>query len=145
MKKIQFILSLAALLIFSTASYSQCRSFVKNYCSEAMGEYIPSENFNGAKLSPGDMAEVKMTFYADEKYRLLICSHPMIGDVDFQVLDKDGLTLFNNTEHGNIDFFDFKLAGTQELTVKLKVSPEQESALNPQGCVTILSGRLIQP
>lgn len=144
MKKIQIILSLAGLLIFSSA-YSQCRSFVKNECAEAMGEYIPSENFNGAKLSPGDMAEVKMTFYADQKYRLLICSHPLIGDVDFQVLDRDGVTLFDNTEHGQVDHFDFSLEGTQELTVKLKVSPENESLLNPQGCVAILVGRLIQP
>lgn len=143
MKKIQLILSLAGLLIVSSA-YSQCRSFVKSSCSEAMGEYIPSENFNGAKLSPGDMAEVKMTFYAEEKYRLLICSHPMIGDVDFQVLDQDGVTLYNNTEHNQSNHFDFSLAGTQELTVVLKVSPENKSALNPQGCVAILIGRLIQ-
>lgn len=144
MKKIQIILSLAGLLLFSSA-YSQCRSFVKNDCSEAMGEYIPSENFNGAKLSPGDMAEVKMTFYADQKYRLLICSHPLIGDVDFQVLDNEGVTLYNNTEHEQSDHFDFSLEGTQELTVVLKVSPENKSQLNPQGCVAIMVGRLIQP
>lgn len=144
MKKIQIILSLAGLLVFSSG-YSQCRSFVSNNCSEAMGEYIPSENFNGAKLSPGDMAEVKMTFYADEKYRLLICSHPMIGEVDFQVLDKDGMTLYNNTEDKQSDHFDFSLEGTQELTVKLKVSPEKKSMLNPQGCVAIMVGSLITP
>ncbi len=143
MKKIQLILSLAGLLIFSSA-YSQCRTFVKTSCAEAMGEYIPSENFNGAKLSPGDMAEVKMTFYAGEKYRLLICSHPMIGNVDFQVLDKDGVTLYNNTEDNQSDHFDFSLLGTQELTIVLKVSPDNKSALNPQGCVAILIGRLIQ-
>lgn len=143
MKKIQLILSLAGLLIFSSA-YSQCRTFVKSSCSEAMGDYIPSENFNGAKLSPGDMAEVKMTFYAGEKYRLLICSHPMIGNVDFQVLDKEGVTIYNNTEDNQSDHFDFSLVGTQELTIILKVSPENKSALNPQGCVAILVGRLIQ-
>lgn len=143
MKRIQLILSLAGLLIFSSA-YSQCRTFVKTSCAEAMGDYIPSENFNGAKLSPGDMAEVKMTFYAEEKYRLLICSHPMIGNVDFQVLDKSGVTLYNNTEDNNSDHFDFSLSGTQELTIILKVSPENKSALNPQGCVAILVGRLIQ-
>lgn len=143
MKKIQIILSLAGLLIVGSA-FGQCRNFVKTSCAEAMGEYIPSENFNGAKLSPGDMAEVKMTFYAEEKYRLLICSHPVIGDVDFQVLDNDGLTLYNNTEHNQSDHFDFSLVGTQELTIKLKVSPENTSALNPQGCVAILVGRLIQ-
>ena len=109
-----------------------------------MGDYIPSENFNGAKLSPGDMAELKITFYAGEKYRLLICSHPMIGNVDFHVLDKDGVTLYNNTEDNQSDHFDFTLLGTQELTIILKVSPESKSALNPQGCVAIMVGRLIQ-
>jgi len=144
MKKIKIILSLAGLLVFSSG-YSQCKSFVSSHCAEAMGEYIPSENFNGAKLSPGDKAEVKMTFYADEKYRLLICSHPMIGDVDFQVLNKAGVTLYNNTEDKQSNHFDFSLEGTQELTVKLQVSPKQKSILNPQGCVAIMVGRLITP
>ena len=110
-----------------------------------MGEYIPSQNFNGAKLSPGDAAELKMTFYADEKYRLLVCSHPMIGDVDFQVLDKNGVTLHNNTEDSRSDHFDFSLEGTQELTVRLKVSPEKKSILNPQGCVAVMVGTIITP
>ena len=144
MKNIQIILSLAGLLVFSSG-YSQCKSFVSNNCSDAMGEYIPTENFNGAKLSPGDMAEVKMTFYADQKYRLLICSHAMIGDVDFQVLDNSGMTLYNNTEDNQSNYFDFSLEGTQELTVKLKVSPDKKSVLNPQGCVAILVGRIITP
>lgn len=144
MKNIKIILSLAGLLMI-TSGYSQCRSFVSNYCAEAMGEYIPNENFNGARLSPGDMAEVSMTFYADEKYRLLVCSHPSIGDVDFQVVNSRGETLFNNTEKDNPNYFDFSLEGTQELTVKLKVSPDKKSILTPQGCVAIMVGKLLTP
>lgn len=144
MKNLKLLLSMAGVLIL-TSGYSQCRNFVSNYCAEAMGDYIPNENFNGARLSPGDMAEINMTFYADEKYRLLVCSHPSIGDVDFQIVNRRGETLFNNTEEEQPDYFDFSLEGTQELTVKLKVNPEKKSILKPQGCVAILVGRMITP
>ncbi len=142
--KTKLFLTVSAVLLVSASSFSQCRSFVKNNCGDAMGEYIPGENFNAARLHPGDMAEIGMTFYADEDYRLLICSHPMLGQVNWQLMDSEKNVLFDNTEHGNTDFFDFTLEGTQEMLVKINVSEENTSALNPQGCVTIMQGKKME-
>lgn len=122
---------------------AQCRSFVKNNCGEDMGAYVPSENFNAAKLLAGDGAEIDLTFYADEDYRLLVCAHDILGDVEFQLIDGDSQVLHDNSEHGYDPKFDFRVAGTQELTLRIQVPPS-DSKINPQGCVAILVGRKVE-
>lgn len=106
-----------------------------------MGDYIPGENFNAAKLSPGDVAELEMTFYQGEKYRLLVASHPILDTVLFQVSDMQGNVLFDNAKNNKTNHFDFSVAGTQELVVSLSVPKSENARLKPQGCVTILVGR----
>ena len=110
-----------------------------------MGAYIPGENFSSAKLMAGDEAEVEMTFSSGEDYRLLICNHPVLGQVEFQVEDQNGTVLFDNTENENTDHFDFRVAGTKTFLIKLKApdAPEQ-STINPQGCVAIMVGRKLK-
>lgn len=105
-----------------------------------MGEYIPSENFNAAKLQPGDEAEVEMTFYGGQDYRLLVCSQALLGDVEFQILDLEDNVIFNNAENDMTSHFDFKVGGTQNLKVRLKVSDNNSASLAPQGCVAIMVG-----
>ncbi len=141
MKTIQIIIFLVGALSFNTAFSQQCKSFVKNNCREAMGEYIPGESFNAAKLKAGDEAEVEMTFYSGEDYRLLVCNHPVLGQVEFQVLDANGTVLFDNTAKENTDHFDFRVAGTKTFLVKLKAADQPDNSVNPQGCVAIMIGR----
>lgn len=131
------VLSLSASLTFG-----QCRSFVKNNCGDALEGFIPSESFNAVKLFPGDQAEVEMTFFSDVDYRLLVCSHEFLGDVNFQLLDKEGNLIYDNASREYSEYFDFRLQGTRSLTLQIKV-PEQEesSTIKPQGCVAILLGR----
>ena len=129
-----------AAIISANSLNAQCRTFVKNNCREAMGEYIPSENFNAAKLQPGDEAEVEMTFYGGEDYRLLVCSQELLGEVEFQLLDLEGNVLFNNVDKEMASHFDFKVGGTQNLMVRIKVSDNNSAALAPQGCVAIMLG-----
>lgn len=143
MKKLPLFLILP-LLILANGAYSQCRTFVKNNCREAMGEYIPAENFNAAKLLPGDQAEVTMTFYGGEDYRLLVCSQEILGDVMFQVLDTDENILFDNATEELTNTFDFRVAGTQEFIIRLLVSDNPDAPLDPQGCVAIMVGKKVE-
>lgn len=136
------------LIIFALAQVSlamgQCKGFVKKNCGEAMGDYVPGESFNAAKLFPGDAAEVDMTFYSDVDYRLLICSHEILGDVQFQLSDEDGEILYDNADHDFKAHFDFRMEGTQTMKLKLIVPENDDSAINPQGCVAILLGRKLK-
>ena len=138
MKKLAFFI----LASFSfTFAMGQCRGFVKNNCGEAMGDYIPGESFNAAKLFPGDVAEVEMTFNSGVDYRLLICSHEILGDVQFQLADEEGEVLYDNADNEFSESFDFRLEGTRTLQLKINIPENEESSINPQGCVAILVGR----
>lgn len=137
MKKISLIIALFALLpLFSEA---QCRAFTKNRCLPILEGYVQNDNYNSAMLVPGDEAELLLTFYGGKEYRLVLCSHPILGRVDFEVKDTNGELIYA----GNSDdksLFDFKMANTQQLIVKIKV-PEQTSTVSThEGCVSVMIG-----
>lgn len=128
-----------ALLIPVLAS-AQCRKFTKNQCIPALEDYIPNENFNSAVLIPGDEAELMMTFYADQDYRIMVCAEEILGEVNYTLSDEKGNEFFNS---GNSDkpFFDFGVASTQQVKVKITVPlNDNYNELIHEGCTTVLVG-----
>lgn len=134
---------LPILLLAPLASDAQCRSFTKKKCLPMLDGYIQNDNFNSAVLIPGDEAELLLTFYADKEYRLIICGHPVLGDLEFEVLDTDEELIYssNDTNKEDKNIFDFKVATTQQLIVRIRV-PEAEtpSSLIHEGCVSVMIG-----
>ena len=109
-------------------------------CIPALGEYVPNENFNSAILIPGDEAELMMTFYAGQDYRVLICTEDILGEVGFKLTDYNGKTIFDS-ENLDAAFMDFSVDHTQQVKVNLTV-PDRASPNNlvHQGCATVLVG-----
>jgi hypothetical protein len=141
MRFLKILLPLLVLVPLTT--WSQCRSFTKKKCLPLLEGYVQNDNFNSAVLIPGDEAELLLTFYADKEYRLIICGHPVLGDLDFEVLDTDEEMIFSSAETDKEDktMFDFKVATTQQLIVRIRV-PETElpSSLVHEGCVSVMIG-----
>ncbi|HQZ43194.1 MAG TPA: hypothetical protein PK735_09930, partial [Flavobacteriales bacterium] len=78
----------AVLFVCSTTdALAQCRSFAKNKCLPELAPYQFNETFNGAQLSPGDEAEVNLTFYSGQEYRVMVCAHPILGEVNWKIVD----------------------------------------------------------
>jgi hypothetical protein len=140
MKLVKILLPL--IMLVPLTSWSQCRSFTKKKCLPMLEGYIQNDNFNSAVLIPGDEAELLLTFYAGKEYRLLVCGHPVLGELEYEVLDTDEETIYSSGKSDNADnIFDFKVATTQQLIVRIRV-PEGEnpSALVHEGCVSIMVG-----
>lgn len=140
MKLVKILLPL--LMLVPLSSWSQCRSFTKKKCLPMLEGYIQNDNFNSAVLIPGDEAELLLTFYADKEYRLLVCGHPVLGELEYEVLDTDEETIYSSAKSDKEDnIFDFKVATTQQLIVRIRV-PEGEnpSALVHEGCVSVMVG-----
>ena len=131
------ILLLASLAFFTIDVSSQCRAFTKRTCVPALEDYAQNNNYNAAVLIPGDEAELNMAFYGDVSYRIVVCSHSILGAVEFSIHDQDGNALWTNTNGEN--HLDLKVATTQQLLVKIKV-PLNESLLTHEGCVSIMLG-----
>lgn len=134
---------LPVLLMLPLMSSAQCRSFTKKKCLPELEGYVQNDNFNSAVLIPGDEAELLLTFYAGKEYRLLVCGHPVLGDLEFEVLDTDDEVIYTNVDEVDKaeSKFDFKVATTQQLIVRIRV-PETESTstLIHEGCVSVMIG-----
>ena len=142
MKQLSYILALCLLTALPAVTTAQCRSFAKNKCMPAMAPYKFNETFNAAQLAPGEQADVDLTFYSGQEYRLLICAHPILGAVNWKLADASGNSIFESNASNPKDSFDFKVATTQKLTVHIDV-PEADKGGNNMlkvGCVAILVG-----
>ena len=135
MKHTTLLLALATM--FAIQSQAQCRNFTKKNCLPALDGYVQNENYNSAVLIPGDEAELELTFLGDTDYRVAVCAHPVLGAVEFDVLDQDNIRLWSNSEGG--DHLDFRMENAQRLRFRVKV-PETEAAILHEGCVSILVG-----
>lgn len=128
-----------ALLTTNTAQ-AQCRSFTKRNCMTQLDGYMQNDNYNSAILIPGDEAELMLTFLAGQDYRLVVCSHPILGDIQFKILDASGAQLYDSEQASEErDYVDFQVQSTQQLLVQIAVPPSDAAILH-EGCVTVLVG-----
>jgi len=132
---------LVILLGVSSFSYSQCKGFTKKNCLPQLEPYVYNGQLNSAVLNEGDVAELLLTFYGGQDYRIFICSQEVLGQVEFKLLDTDRNTIFDNTDQEKIDHWDFSANSTQQLIVQVKV-PDNAAAneIVNSGCVSILIG-----
>ncbi len=130
----------AALVIICMGSYAQCRSFAKNKCVPTLAPYKFNETFNAAQLAPGEEAEVNLTFYSGQEYRVLVCAHPVIGDVDWKLVDTSGRIVFESKEGARKEHFDLKAADTAQMKVIVTVPERGRTDMVHVGCVGILVG-----
>jgi hypothetical protein len=102
--------------------------------------FVQNDNYNSATLVPGDEAELLLTFYGGKEYRLLICAHPILGVVEYEVTDTSGELIYKGDSSDAKQKFDFKMTNTQQLIVKLKVPVQKNAVSIHEGCVTVMSG-----
>lgn len=128
------------LVVAATTVVAQCRNIAKKQCFPSLSPYIQNGQFNSARLAPGETAEVQVTFYAGQEYRLMVCGEAILGDITFKVFDSEKNELFSNKK-GETKTWDFNVATTQSLIVYVEVPPNNNpNQIVPDGCVSILVG-----
>ena len=135
MKHTTFLLALVTL--FAAQANAQCRTFTKKNCQPVLDGYVQNENYNSAVLIPGDEAELELTFLGGSDYRVAVCSHPVLGAVEFDVLDEQNIRIWSNSDGS--DHLDFRMENSQRLRFRVKV-PDTDAAILHEGCVSILIG-----
>jgi len=135
-------LKILVLLAFITPVIvnAQCGRFTKKKCLPKLEDYLPNENFNSAQLMSGDEAELNMTFFAGQAYRLFLCHEEILGDVVYKVLDMNDKVVYDSST-SETETFDFEVENTIKLKVQIKVPEGKETHGNiHQGCATLLLG-----
>ena len=140
MKKIFISLFVIILSIGLHSAQAQCNSFTKKKCMPGLSPYIHNGQLNSTSLTPGETAELVMSFHAGQEYRVLTCAQEVLGEVWFRILDSQHNPLFNSKE-AKENKFDFNVATSQQLIVEVNV-PSQKSnhGIVEEGCVSVLVG-----
>ena len=140
MKLLRYLLPL--LILLPGMADGQCRAFTKNRVLPLMSGYVQNDNYNSAQLVPGDEAELLLTFYGNKEYRLVVGVHPILGEVDYEVLDTNNQLIYSSkdSKSENKYIFDFKTSSTQQLIVRIRVPDQQSAVTSHEGCVTVMSG-----
>ena len=138
MKNLSLLFLLSILIPIGISG--QCRGFTKKTGRPLVEPYIHNGQMNSAVLFPGDSAEIMLTFYSEQQYRLVICAEEQLGDVSYQVSDI-GRNLIFDSKDSNSKVFDFKVESSQQLIIAVAV-PESDNThdLKYQGCVAVLVG-----
>jgi hypothetical protein len=130
-----------AFVVMATAAQAQCRSFAKNKCVPELAPYKFNESFNGAQLAPGEEAEVNLTFYSGQEYRVMVCAHPILGEVNWKLVDANNKMVFESLADQPKKKFDFKAATTTQMKVVVWVPPMKgKTDMVHVGCVAIMVG-----
>lgn len=132
---------LALLICIPFFANSQCKGFTKKECLPGIKPFVYNGQLNSAVLNEGDVAELLLTFYSGQDYRIFVCSQETLGNVEFKLIDTDRNTMFYNKDHDFVKFWDFKSNATQQLIVQVRV-PQNDavSDIIQSGCVSILVG-----
>ncbi|MFN8699382.1 MAG: hypothetical protein ACK500_03535 [Flavobacteriales bacterium] len=140
MKFLRYLLPL--LMLLPGVADGQCRAFTKNRVLPLMSGYVQNDNYNSAQLVPGDEAELLLTFYGNKEYRLVVGVHPILGEVDYEVLDTNNQLIYSSkdSKSENKYIFDFKTSSTQQLIVRIRVPDQQSAVTSHEGCVTVMTG-----
>lgn len=132
--------AVAACVVMAGAAHAQCRSFAKNKCVPELAPYKFNETFNAAQLSPGEEAEVNLTFFSGQEYRVLVCTHPILGEVNWKLVDAHNKVVFESLADAPKHHFDLKAASTTQMKVVVWVPNKGSNDMVHVGCVGILLG-----
>ncbi|MBI9067107.1 MAG: hypothetical protein JEZ09_07430 [Salinivirgaceae bacterium] len=140
---VKLIILITIFVGFQNFGFSQCKTFTKNECKPKLSPYIYNGQLNSAVLNEGDIAELMLTFYSNQDYRIVVCAAEEMDAVNFRLIDATGQELFTNADHDMVGHWDFHTKSTQQLTVEVSVPETQGGdSLNKSGCVSILVGFL---
>ena len=129
----------ALALLTSVHSFSQCKGFVKKQIPK-LSPFIHNGQINSSVLLSGDHAELTLTFYSGQNYRILVSNQETLGNVYFVMKDAGKNQLFSSKDQKS-EYWDFTVESTQQLTIEVMVPDvDAPSGLVPSGCVSILVG-----
>ncbi len=138
---VRLILFTSITIGLQSQANAQCKTFTKDQCKPLLKPYIYNGQLNSAVLNEGDFAELMLTFYSNQEYRIVVCAADELGDVVFRLLDTEGNEIFTNEDHDMINHWDFTTNSTQQLVVEVSVPEKAEGKeLHKSGCVSILVG-----
>jgi hypothetical protein len=93
-------------------------------------------------MSPGESAEIPLSFFENTSYRIIICNQEVIGKISFKIMDLSKNVLFDNSEIDFVTKWDFKSKSNQSLILSIEIPEDKDNHSNlvQTGCVSVIVG-----
>lgn len=125
----------------ATVASAQCRTFAKSKCVPGLEDYMLNGRMYGSYMVQGQEAELHVVLSAGQKYRIMNCARPALGNVWIRLMDSKGRVVFDNSEHDYATSWDFSVKATQEFTVKTFVqTPANAGDEKARDCSVLIIG-----
>jgi hypothetical protein len=140
--KILFKLSIFTICVFCLQNFSlaQCNEYTKKECIPQLNPYTFNGQLNNAVLSQGETAELQLTFYKDQEYRVLVKGEDQLGKIQFQLFDTEYNLLYDNADEDHTSLWDFMVESTDDFIIRVLVPENIKTQEMESGCVSILIG-----
>jgi hypothetical protein len=119
---------------------AQCNEYTKKECIPQLSPYTFNGQLNNAVLSEGETAELQLTFYKDQEYRILVEGEDSLGKIQFQLFDTDYNLLYDNSEEDHSNLWDFMVESTDDFVIRILIPEDLQKESVESGCVSILIG-----
>ncbi|PKQ62840.1 hypothetical protein BZG02_11640 [Labilibaculum filiforme] len=139
-KTITAILLIFHLFALPNIVLAQCNEYTKKECIPQLTPYTFNGQLNNAVLSEGETAELQLTFYKDQEYRILVEGEDALGKIQFQLFDTDYNLLYDNADEGHTKLWDFMVESTDDFVIRILIPEDKQKAQIESGCVSILIG-----
>lgn len=119
---------------------AQCNEYTKKECIPQLTPYTFNGQLNNTVLSEGETAELQLTFYKDQEYRILVEGENNLGKIQFQLFDTDYNLLYDNSDEDHTKLWDFMVESTDDFIIRILVPENNHKEKIESGCVSILVG-----
>ncbi|MPQ48053.1 hypothetical protein GCQ56_13685 [Marinifilum sp. N1E240] len=119
---------------------AQCNEYTKKECIPQLSPYTFNGQLNSAVLSQGETAELQLTFYKDQEYRILVKGEDNLGDLQFQLFDTEYNLLYDNSDEDYTNLWDFMVESTDDFIIRVLIPEDETKVELESGCVSILIG-----
>ncbi|MFN5182211.1 MAG: hypothetical protein ACK5D5_04205 [Bacteroidota bacterium] len=133
----------AFFILVSNLAVAQCKSFVKKKCLPTLAPYVTNGQINTANFSPGDHAEIPVSFFENTEYRIIVCGQEILGKINYKLLDANKNVVFDNAQHEFANSWDFSSVSNQSFTLVVEVPSDKSdnhSQMMHSGCVSVIIG-----
>ncbi|MDQ2179622.1 hypothetical protein [Marinifilum sp. D714] len=137
---IKFAIFSICILALTEFTLAQCNEYTKKECIPQLNPYTFNGQLNNAVLSQGETAELQLTFYKNQEYRILVKGEEQLGKLQFQFFDTEYNLLYDNADEDHTNIWDFMVESTDDFIIRVLVPENMTKEEVESGCVSILIG-----
>ncbi|WP_321295101.1 hypothetical protein [Marinifilum fragile] len=137
---LKFAIFTICILALPKFTLAQCNEYTKKECIPLLNPYTFNGQLNNAVLSQGETAELQLTFYKDQEYRILVKGETQLGKLQFQLFDTEYNLLYDNADENHTNIWDFMVESTDDFIIRVLIPENMTKGEIESGCVSILIG-----